>query len=362
MALAITFIKIGKSDDLYLEGFANPLKLPGGPNDPRGVPNLPFTTDSNRLSDGVSSTDPYDNISPAFVNFNGPRISSTNRSAYYINYMANAALQGIAGYGAGGAVKEDAKFAITSQVNYTTLPAPITIFKVDSATKWNPSGFAIQAGETYQVTVGGSQYWMDGHLNVTADGYSSYYDPTTDCFLAMGQCQAYLKKNRRFNANWMSLICSIGQYVRPLGAIQPGNEAATYWLPLDESTLLETLLHVGTSVTFTASYSGELICFANDAHTLYWNNVGVMTVTAIRMSWPPSNGTYYQELYLPACDSATAVYANGGTNVTNPVLKCNPNGGGSGWTYTEAVNATVYPYASGAPNNVSLRYTSTGQP
>ena len=354
LVLSVLSFALVNSDNLYLEGFANPNALPGGPSDKRGIPNLPFTTDTNRLSDGVSSSDIYNNISPEFPIYNGTEVSSTLRYTYYVNYMANAALQGIAGYGAGDSVKENAKFSITSQQNYTSLPAPSINFSVDSSVKWNPSGFAIQEGESYQITVSGLQYWMDGQLSVDADGYSSFYDPLLDCFLAVGKCRSYLKKKRRFAANWMSLMCGIGQYVRPLGEIQPGNEAATYWLPLDESILLETLFFVGTSVSFLAAYSGELICFANDAHTLYWNNVGSLQVEATRMSWPPMNSTYYQELYLIACDSATAVYANGGTNVTNPVLKCNPNGGGSGWSYTETLNTTAHDYASGAPYNFTL--------
>ena len=28
------------------------------------------------------------------------------------------------------------------------------------------------------------------------------------------------------------------------------------------------------SFEFRANYTGQLICFANDAHTLYWNNYG----------------------------------------------------------------------------------------
>ena len=264
-------------------------------------------------------------------------------------YMANAALQGIAGSDADGTAKEDAKFFIVGEANYTLLPRPAKYFNVNASEKWNPSGFAIQEGEVYQITVSDSQYWTDGQIRVDADGYSSYFDPVADCFLAMGQCNSYLKKKRRFAANWMSLICGIGQFVRPSGEIQPGNEAATYWLPLDESSIFNTFILVGRSASFSASYTGELICFANDAHPNYWNNNGALEVLATRISWPPTNTSYYQNLYLPACDSASAVYANLGTNVTNPVLHCNPEGGGSGWTYHDTVR-TADSFSSGAMN------------
>jgi hypothetical protein len=71
---------------------------------------------------------------------------------------------------------------------------------------------------------------------------------------------------------------------------------------------------IGYSTTFLANATGELICFANDAFGLYWNNIGSLNVTVTRLSWPPTNGSYYQENYIPACDSALAIY--------NPNLPC----------------------------------------
>lgn len=342
-------IRLTKCDNLYLEGFDNPKGLPGGPKDPRGIPILPFSIDTNRQSDGVSSTDPHNNHSPEFPVYDGNIILSTDRYRFYVDYIANAALQGIAGYGAGDAEKEDAKVSIISQANYIHFPAPYTTFSVDAAIKWNPSGFAVQEGEHYTISANNSQLWMDGLIQVNADGYDSYYDAVYGCFMALGYCRSYLKKKKRFDANWMALICGIGQFSRPLGPIQKGNESLTYFLPLDESFIQSTLFDVGLSVDFIASYTGELICFANDAQNLYWNNNGQLNVTATRVSWPPSNTTHYQALYLPSCDSAIAVYANGNINGENATLKCNPNGVGSGWTATETSNQTVYNYASSAP-------------
>jgi hypothetical protein len=356
IAIGSLLLKPSNSDNFYLEGFENPRGLPGGPLDERGIPNLPFSTDTNRLSDGVSSTDPYSNISPEFPISDGARIPSSiqsDRYKHYVDYMANAALQGIAGYGAGDSLREDARSSITSQINYTQLPAPMKNFSVSAAIKWNPSGFAIQDGEYYSIVVENSQLWKDGGIEVNADGYESYFDAVSDCYIAKNKCHSYLKKKRRFTANWMSLICGIGQFVHSLSAVRADNEAATDWLPLDESILLETLFYVGQSQTFWATHTGELICFANDADTLYWNNAGQLNVTASRMSWPPTNITYYQAIALPACDSSTAVYANGGINVDNPVLACNPQGGGSGWSYDQISNETAHSYESGAPDYLS---------
>ena len=174
---------------------------------------------------------------------------------------------------------------------------------------------------------------------MTAGGYESSYDAVSMCFVALGRCRSHLKKRRRLTtANWMALVCGIGEFVRPVHPIQPGNESDTRFVPLDESQVQNTLFSVGTGITFTAQYSGQLICFANDAHTLYWNNAKSLNVTVTRISWPPTTSTYYQELSLPACDSAYSVYQNL-ANASSPTAKCNPNGGGSGWSAAEIAAA-----------------------
>ena len=48
-----------------------------------------------------------------------------------------------------------------------------------------------------------------------------------------------------------------------------GNEKFGKYLPLNEAVLTETLFYVGLGVEFRAEHTGQLICFANDAHTLY---------------------------------------------------------------------------------------------
>ena len=53
-------------------------------------------------------------------------------------------------------------------------------------------------------------------------------------------------------------VCAIGQFVRPLTEIKPGEETKYRWMPLDESTLVETLFDVGQTVTFRAVYTGQV--------------------------------------------------------------------------------------------------------
>ena len=370
------------ADNLYLEGYLNQNNLPGSLNDPRGIPNLPFGTEHNRLSDGISSTDPFDTVSPNFPIYDGPLQDQSNRAQFFIQYLANAVEQGIMVQNAGDSQREDARMALVRKsfdvighynVTNTTTgvtiieplyrinqgfgPAPVKNFTVNAAMKWNPSGFAIQQGEKYHIYVPGvevgfsPQYWVDGNIRSNAEGYTSYYDAVSNCYAAAGKCRPYLRKKRRFpTANWMALICSVGVFIRPLGNVRTGYETEMSWLPLDESRVAQQTFYVGSDITFVSPYDGEIICYANDAHNMYWNNQGSINVTAERVSWPPSNITYYEPLYLPACDSAIAVYANEAIGETwLKGLKCNPNGGGAAWTPEQVSNQTHYTYASGAP-------------
>ena len=51
--------------DAFRDGYLNTV-LPGGPGDTRNVSALPFTTDTNRDSDGVTSAGVADATSPKF--------------------------------------------------------------------------------------------------------------------------------------------------------------------------------------------------------------------------------------------------------------------------------------------------------
>lgn len=358
------------ADILFLEGFYEQDTLPGGANDKNGEPNLPFSTSTNRYSNGITSMDAFSTTSPRFPSYEGANANYTDRYIYYTEYKKNAAEQGVAIYGNDGdEVKEAARLEIVSKPNYQDLPRPNKTFTVYAAIKWNPTNFAIQEGETYNITVFGdqfgtsSQFWSDGGLRVNAEGYSSYFDAISNCFVGMGQCRSHLKKRRRIpTANWLSLACAIGEYVRPLVQVQPGEEASARWLPLDEAALEPTLFSVGKSLHFKAPFTGQLICFANDAQTLYWNNRGSIQVTIVRTSWPPNNSTIYEEKLLPTCNSAQVVYVNKGNNTYVPgrvingtyvpgTIKCNPNDGGGGWSEADIIGSNIQ-YGSGAPASV----------
>jgi hypothetical protein len=359
----ITLLRINVVDsfEMFQEGFLNLEGRPGALDDERGKPNLPLATDTNRYSDGFTSSLSFDITSPHFPQYHASLADKSDRYLRYSKYMESAAEQGIAGYGAGDAVREAARYMITSLPNYQSLPRPTKTFPVYAALKWNPSDFAIQEGEYYNISVFGAQdgfseqFWSDGGIRVNSMGYDSYYDAVSSCYVAMGRCRAHLKKKRRLlTANWMSLACAIGEFVRPIGEIKPGDEEVLDWLPLDEAILQETVIPIGRSTVFRAIFSGQLICFANDAHANYWNNAGNLEVTATRISWPPINGTYYRDLSVPACDSAIAVYGNspeGMAENNGMPFECNPNGGGAGWLQSDVDN-TLVRYGSGMPANL----------
>jgi hypothetical protein len=320
--------------ELYFEGFdPNNLIILKNVGDQI---RLPFRTDTNRYSDGVTSNVGFGVTSPSFPQYKGFLASPEGRHEGFLAYSASCNEQGVARYGAGDAEKEAALNNLLAKYNETelqNLKAPSASFPVYASIKWNPSHFAIQKGEDYEIKVEGDQMWQDGGILVGPEGYESYYDAVSNCYISLGRCRSHLKKKRRIvSAPWMSMACSIGEFVRPLAETNPNdpNEKINY-LPIDEATLQQTFFTVGRRTTIRkVAHTGQLICFANYAHLNYWNNVGSVNVTVTRLSWPPSSTYYYDKLRKPACDSALMVYTHKG-NYTAGMEYCNPDGGGGGW-------------------------------
>jgi hypothetical protein len=122
----------------YREGYYNPY-LPGSDMDKSNSTNIPWTTDTNRYSDGFSSTAYFDTISPGFPQYEGGLASTSERVQNYIKYMQNAAGQGVAGYNEGDAVKEKAARRFLESLDATAAfpPAPTALFTVHAAIKWS---------------------------------------------------------------------------------------------------------------------------------------------------------------------------------------------------------------------------------
>ena len=89
---------------------------------------------------------------------------------------------------------------------------------------------------------------------------------------------------------WFALVCGVGDYVWKLQE----DELDPTFLPLREAEVSATLFFVGHYLEFTAVDDGELVCFANDADHLYWNNQGQLVVDVARTSWPPTRYTNYE--------------------------------------------------------------------
>ena len=75
--------------------------------------------------------------------------------------------------------------------------------------------------------------------------------------------------------NWMSLVCCLGNVYTPLTL----SAVAPRLMPTrDESLIMSHCMPMGSAKTFRAAITGELLCFANDAHGLYWNNHGTLSI------------------------------------------------------------------------------------
>ena len=274
----------------------------------------PLDIDTSRVSDGTSSSSSSTFTSPAFDTYNGPEdISIMNNSEHMYLLSINAANQGIALPGEGDARIEDARRSVPPNT-----PRPSKVFQVLSNQVWNPSGFMVQNGETYNISVLSSGTWYDGNIATDGTGYLSYYDAVLDCYVAQGQCYSYLKRIPRFpTAPWLALLCTIGDYYQLIGSIEPGKELMATFVNVDQAQLNANLFYVGNGIVIMANETGELICCANDAYGLYWNNAGSLNVSVTRLSWPVSNSSYYHDSYIPSCDSALSTY--------DPTAPCNPN-------------------------------------
>lgn len=250
------------------------------------MPNTPFSVDANRRSDGISSISPLTSTSPSFPEHKGSVSSQPAfRELLALAKSKDEISQGVANSGDGQYVSE-----VRARRTFEG-PSPSKRFNVSASLRWNPSAFAISRGESYEIKVKDSLFWYDGFIKTNAQGYEAHYDALSQCWVAVGLCRPYLKgqRARLSSARWFELVCAIGEYVWKLQEAEKG----VRYLPLREDLVSQTLFAVGNFVQFTANHTGELICFANDADSLYWNNRGLIEVTVRRTSWPPTPVTDY---------------------------------------------------------------------
>ena len=143
--------------------------------------------------------------------------SPASRAALFAAKVASEELQGVAAPGAGAYVREQRWMGANdgSHAEFaTSVAAPSASFAVNASLRWNPSLFAIQAGERYRVEVLGEQRWVDGFVKADSRGYAAHYDAVSQCWVAAGVCRSYLGARTRLKtAAWFALVCGIGDYV-----------------------------------------------------------------------------------------------------------------------------------------------------
>lgn len=216
------------------------------------VANIPYILDSRRESDGVSSTSPFTYTSPSFPLYLGEEAEVKQRKGRDIR-------------------------PVSSKGND---------FAVQSAVEWNPSLLSVQEGYEYEIVVDPLRsVWKDGKMVTDAGGYDSFYDAISDCFVAQDRCRSHLRHTRRLpKYDWFALICAIGDFTYEL---QVADFDKNHYMPLREEDLVATSFPVGMGTNFTSPVSGELVCYANDAFGLYWNNDGSVTATARLLTYIP---------------------------------------------------------------------------
>ena len=164
------------------------VELPGHRNDVRGLPNMPFSVDANRKSDGLSSISPWTGTSLSFPLYKGGSVyDPSSRTAHEAQTKSSRVTQGVTNKGTGAFEQAQARLKslvmATASFDNSNVPLdvangvwsggspdpsalPTTDFTVDSTVRWNPSNFAIQSGETYLIEVASSQMWYDDSLDI----------------------------------------------------------------------------------------------------------------------------------------------------------------------------------------------------
>jgi hypothetical protein len=120
----------------------------------------------------------------------------------------------------------------------------------------NHTKIAVKEGSKYSFVVPANQIWTDWFIGTDANGYSHGPLPFVQ--------EAFSSTKPFPNKNWFLLIGAID---RP--------ECAPFYIGGG--------IPVGTPVVKQMKSSGELILFANDAKSFYWNNFGRIQVIVTRV-------------------------------------------------------------------------------
>jgi hypothetical protein len=106
---------------------------------------------------------------------------------------------------------------------------------------WNQTPFRVEAGQSYRFVAQGS--WIDASHECCAIGYND----------ERLRCWEWLK--REPSGKWFSVIGQIDK---------------------KRNTQFDIGCLIETNSVYTATATGTLFCFANDAWFMYWNNKGLL--------------------------------------------------------------------------------------
>jgi hypothetical protein len=120
--------------------------------------------------------------------------------------------------------------------------------------KWNHTGVTVSAGERYSFDTQGT--WSDMGIRRDGNGFSTREVPWVSRWLL----QRFESKRRVPSENWFCLIGSVDENAGHLFRI--GRQRIDW--------------------VVEAGVTGELVCFANDVESAYWNNIGSITLTIAR--------------------------------------------------------------------------------
>lgn len=129
--------------------------------------------------------------------------------------------------------------------------SPVEI-RVSSRRRWVHTGFPLVAGATYRIEVPPGQHWWDLYIRYGPEG--GVTGP-----LQRGLADKLrVKGHASRKAEYFTLIGTIGESIEHAFVIGAG------------------------PCVFTAPISGELVCFANDLDSAYWNNFGSMKLSIVQ--------------------------------------------------------------------------------
>ena len=122
-----------------------------------------------------------------------------------------------------------------------------TDVRIDARECWNATRVRLVAGSTYLLEVRGDSHWNN---NAVRTGPEGFWAPALE---------SYEPFRRVPEANWMA----------PIGTINGWQDAPFV---------------IGRRCVYTPLLNGELVCYANDAPTGYFDNSGSITLTVHRLT------------------------------------------------------------------------------